>query len=118
MTNDFCHIELNTDDVGKVKEFYGGLFAWQLQDVPMGDHGTYTMIKPGSGPGGGIQKKPMPEAPSMWLTYIAVESVDATLEKAQKLGGKVIVPKTPIPDMGWLGIVADPTGAVFGVWCK
>lgn len=115
MKNEFCHIELTTDDVGKAKEFYGGLFSWKFEDVDMGGQ-TYTMINPGAGPGGGIMKKPMPDAPTAWVSYVMVEKVDATLKMAAKLGGKVIVPKTAIPNMGSFGIILDPTGGCLGVW--
>jgi predicted enzyme related to lactoylglutathione lyase len=64
MPNPFVHIELNTTDVDKSKAFYGKLFDWKLEDVPMGDGTTYTMIGVGEGTGGGILKNPMPGAPS------------------------------------------------------
>jgi predicted enzyme related to lactoylglutathione lyase len=115
MNNPFCHIELTTDNPGKAKEFYGKLFSWKLEDMPM-PGGTYTMVKPGEGPGGGIMKKPSPEAPTAWLTYVQVESVAATVEQAKKLGGKIVVDKQPIPDMGSFAVIADPTGGTFGVW--
>ena len=35
MPNPFVHVELNTTDVAKAKSFYGGLFDWQLEDMPM-----------------------------------------------------------------------------------
>lgn len=116
MKNEFCHIELTTDDVGKAKEFYGGLFSWKFEDVDMGGGMKYTMINPGAGPGGGIMKKPMPEAPTAWMTYVMVEKVDAAMKKAEKLGGKVIVPKTSIPNMGSFSIIQDPTGGCLAVW--
>lgn len=115
MNNVFCHVELSTDDPAKAKEFYGALFNWKLQDMDMGGM-TYTGIDTGAKPGGGMQKKPMPEAPTAWLTYVHVEDVAATLEKATQLGGTVVVPKTPIPNMGFFGIIVDPTGASIGVW--
>ena len=58
------------------------------------------------------------EAPSAWTVYVQVNDVDAAVAKAKTLGGNVIVPKTPIPQMGHFAIIADPTGAVFGIWAK
>ena len=72
MANAFVHVELNTTDVEKAKDFYSHLFDWTLEDLPMGDS-TYTMIKVGQGTGGGILKHPMPGAPSAWLAYMSVE---------------------------------------------
>ena len=64
MANPFVHIELSTTDVGKAKSFYGKLFDWDLEDVPMGEAGAYTMIKVGEGTGGGLVKQLIPGAPS------------------------------------------------------
>jgi predicted enzyme related to lactoylglutathione lyase len=69
MANPFVHVELNTPDVGKAKAFYGQLFGWKLEDVPLGPGATYTMIRPGEGTGGGIQKHPLTKAQSAWLAY-------------------------------------------------
>ena len=46
MPNPFCHIELNTTDLGAAKTFYGKLFDWQIEDIP---GGGYTFIKVGTG---------------------------------------------------------------------
>ena len=52
MAHPFVHVELMSTDVGKSKSFYGKLFDWTLEDMDMGDM-TYTLVKPGEGPGGG-----------------------------------------------------------------
>lgn len=118
MNNDFCHVELSTDNVDKAKDFYGKLFSWKFETMNMGDGKQYTTIQPGSGPGGGMMQKPMPDVPTMWLTYVQVDNVDATVEKARKMGGTIIVPKMPVTDMGHFAIIQDPTGGVFGVWAS
>src|SRR5712692_10435385 len=64
MANPFVHVELNTTDLDKAKTFYGRLFDWKLEDMKMGPAGTYTMISPGKGTGGGMLKHPVPGAPS------------------------------------------------------
>jgi uncharacterized protein len=116
MYNDFCHMELATDNLGTARKFYSNLFSWKMEDSEMGPGQAYTMIQTGSGPGGGMMVKPMPEAPNMWMVYVQVDDVEATLTKATHLGGKVIVPKTPVGAMGYIGIIQDPTGAALGVW--
>ena len=116
MANPFVHVELNTTDVGKAKAFYGSLFDWKLEDVPMGPSGTYTMIQPGEGTGGGILKHPEPGAPSIWLAYAIVDDVKASTAKARSLGAKVMKDVTEVPGMGWLSIITDPTGATLGLW--
>ena len=115
MPNPFVHIELNTTDVAKAKAFYGKLFDWKLEDVPMGDN-TYTMIKVGEGVGGGMMKHPMPGAPSVWIGYVQVDDVEAAMKKGESLGGKVIQPVTEVMGAGWISILLDPTGAAIGLW--
>ena len=48
MSNPFVHVELMSNDVGNAKSFYGKLFDWTFEDMPMGDR-TYTMIRVGEG---------------------------------------------------------------------
>ena len=113
MGNPFVHVELNTDDVGKAKKFYLKLFDWKISTLSLG----YTGIDVGKGgAGGGMQKKPMPGAPSMWLPYVQVDDVKKTVTKARKLGAEVLVDYMEIGDMGAIGIFTDPSGAAIGVW--
>lgn len=116
MANPFVHVELNSSDPAKAKEFYGKLFKWELQDMPM-ESGTYTMIGVGEGgTGGGITKHPMAGAPSAWIPYALVDDVVASTKEAQSLGGQVMHDVTEIPGMGKFSIIQDPTGGVLGLW--
>ena len=125
MANPFVHVEVNTTDVDKAKRFYGQLFDWQLEDVEMGpggppgllaSKGRYTMIKPGTGTGGGMLKQPVPGAPSSWQAYVAVEDIAASTQKAKSLGAKIMLDVTEVPGAGWMSIIIDPTGAALGLW--
>jgi predicted enzyme related to lactoylglutathione lyase len=115
MSNAFVHVELNTTDVGKAKAFYGKLFEWTLEDVPMGEM-AYTLIKVGKGTGGGMMKHPVPGAPSAWLAYVEVGDIHAATKKAASLGATVMKDVTEVMGMGWLSIIIDPTGAALGLW--
>ena len=115
MANSFVHVELNTTDVAKAKAFYGKLFEWTLEDVPMGDS-NYTMIKVGKGTGGGMMKHPVPGAPSAWLAYVEVDDIVAATKKAKSLGATIMKDVTDVMGMGQLSILIDPTGAALGLW--
>ena len=115
MANPFVHVELNTTDLGQAKTFYGKLFDWKMQDIPM-PQGSYTMIDVGEGTGGGMMKQPMPGAPSAWLPYVLVDDIKAATQKAKSLGATVMTDVTEVMDMGWLSIITDPTGAHLGLW--
>jgi predicted enzyme related to lactoylglutathione lyase len=116
MANPFVHVELNTTDPAKARAFYGKLFDWKLEDVPMGPGGTYTMINVGEGTGGGLMKHPMAGAPSTWLAYVLVDDVRAATDKAKALGATVAKDVTEVPGAGWFSIIVDPTGATLGLW--
>ena len=115
MANPFIHVELNTTDVAKAKSFYGKLFDWKLQDVPMPD-GAYTIIEVGEGTGGGLMKHPIPGAPSTWLAYVLVDDVKVATDKAKSLGATILKDVTEVPGRGWFSLIADPTGAALGMW--
>jgi predicted enzyme related to lactoylglutathione lyase len=119
MPNPFVHVELATTDLGKARQFYQNLFDWKLEDTPMDDGETYTMVEVGEndyGVGGGMMKTPMPGMPSNWMAYVSVDDVKAATEKAKSLGATVIRDITPVPGMGSFSIISDPTGAVLGLW--
>jgi predicted enzyme related to lactoylglutathione lyase len=117
VSNPFCHVELNTTDVKKAKDFYTKLFDWKLEDVPAPTpDGAYSMIKVGEGTGGGLMKNPIPGAPSFWLSYVLVDDIDASTKKAKSLGATVMKDVTEVMGAGWLSIIADPTGAHLGLW--
>jgi uncharacterized protein len=110
----FCWNELMTSDVAGAKAFYGGLFGWRPQDMPMPDM-TYTILQRGSDQAGGLMKHPMPGAPPAWMPYVCVSNVDASAGKIPSLGGKVIVPPQDIPNIGRFAVAIDPQGASFAM---
>lgn len=115
MPNAFVHIELNTTDVAKAKSFYGQLFDWKLDDSPMPDGTSYTMLSADEGPGGGMLKHPM-GGPSIWIPYVLVDDVHASTAKAKSLGGVVIRDVSEVAGTGWFSIILDPTGAAIALW--
>lgn len=117
MGNPFVHVELNTPDPKKAKEFYSKLFQWQLDDVENKEvpGGVYTTIKVGEGTGGGIMKQ-VPNGPSGWLAYVLVDDIRAATKKAQSLGAEVMKDVTEVMGMGWLSLIKDPTGSILGLW--
>ena len=115
MANPFVHVELATTNVPKAKAFYSKLFDWNLKDLPM-PGGIYTIIGVGKGTGGGMMKQCIPGAGSAWMPYVLVKDIDKATKKAKKLRAKIMKDVTEVEGMGWLSIVVDPTGAMFGLW--
>jgi len=112
----FSWNELMTLNVDKAKKFYGDLFGWEMEDMPM-EGMTYTVIKVKGDEIGGIMGTP-PEAagvPPHWGAYVTVRDVDAASKKAEALGGQIIVPPTDIPKVGRFSVIQDPQGAAIAM---
>jgi uncharacterized protein len=115
MSNPFAYAELHTDAPAAAKAFYSQLLSWGMEDAPKSE-GRYTEITPGEGfPAGLTQNKH--GGGSHWLTYIRVDDVAASMEKAQRLGARVLAEVQQIPE-GKFGVLVDPTGATFGLYEK
>lgn len=116
--NGFCWVELNTSDPAAAKKFYAEIFGWDMQDMTM-PTGTYTMTNIGGKMVSGIGMLPENAkkmgAPPHWLSYVAVEDLDAAIKKAGELGGKVLVPAMDVGP-GKMSVLQDPTGGVLGIW--
>lgn len=116
MPNPFVHVELQTKDLPKAKDFYAKLFGWKLEDVSMPAGGSYTMINVGEGTGGGMMASPDPAAPPQWLAYVGVDDVRAATAKARELGATVCQDVMEVGEYGWMSVIADPTGAALAMW--
>ena len=114
MANPFVHLELSTSDVGKAKEFYTKLFGWTFTDNDMGSGMIYSTFKPDTGPGGGLYS--MPGSPTAWLAYVGVDEINAATKKATSLGAKITLGPQEIPNVGWMTILTDPTGAAIALF--
>lgn len=55
-------------------------------------------------------------AEALDVNYIGVASVDEFVRRAERLGAKVVVPKMPVPTMGWFAQLQDTEGNIFAVW--
>ncbi len=111
MPNKVCHFEIPGNDPEKLAEFYGKIFDWEIEKMP-GDM-DYWLIK-AEGVGGGIFKRPMPEAKH--INYISVDCIDEWSKKIEEAGGKIVAPKAPVPGMGWFAVALDPQNNPFGIW--
>ena len=119
-TGTFVWNEVGTTDTETCKKFYTALFDWKTREMDMGPSGTYTIFQVAGKDIGGLykmkaQQQQMGVTPH-WLTYVGVENVDESAKKAEKLGGRVIVPPTDIPETGRFAVLTDPTGAAFAIY--
>jgi len=114
----FVWHELMVPSPSSSPSFYKSITGWDTQKFDGGM--DYQLWVNGQAPVGGLMELPKELAsngvPSHWLHYVGVSDVDATVKKAQELGGNVNVPPTDIPGVGRFAILADPQGAVFAVY--
>jgi predicted enzyme related to lactoylglutathione lyase len=108
--------ELVTRDVEKAKKFYGDIIGWTFDGMPMPD-GTYWVAKMGDQPVGGLFPIAGPQwdgVPEHWMSYLAVDDVDARVKKATAAGAKLMRPAFDIPGVGRIAILTEPGGAGVG----
>jgi uncharacterized protein len=113
----FCWNELMTRDVERVKRFYESTIGWSFQAMPMADGGTYWVAMLDGKPAAGIFSLNAPGydgVPESWMSYLAVDNVDARVEKAIKAGAKLMKPIFDVPGVGRIAILQEPTGAGVG----
>jgi predicted enzyme related to lactoylglutathione lyase len=116
----FCWIELGTTDQAGARAFYGALFGWSVQQMPMGPDDVYDFYQiDGKPAAAGYKLRPEQVAqgvPPNWRLYIAVENVDTSAAHAATLGAKVLGGPFDVYDAGRMALVQDPTGAAFALW--
>jgi predicted enzyme related to lactoylglutathione lyase len=111
----FGWIDLGTTDTEAGKKFYTKLFGWKADSQPVPEGGTYTLFTKGGKMVAGLGDAQQ-GMPPMWSSYVIVDDADAVEAKAKELGGQVLMGAIDVMDTGRMAIIADPTGAVFGVW--
>lgn len=115
-----CWNELHTRQYDEAKRFYGEVFGYSYQGMMGGSENGYaTFSLPGSEDGvGGIcddtAMPDAPEAPTHWLTWFAVDDVDASTALVAELGGQAMMPPMDMP-VGRASVVAGPQGEFFGL---
>lgn len=114
MAHPVVHWEIAAKDAKKLQDFYGKLFEWKIDaNNPM----NYGMVQTGGegGIGGGIFTPP--DGTTTYVTfYVHVDDLQSSLAKAEALGGKTILPPTPIPNIGSCAMFTDPEGNVIGLF--
>ncbi|WP_026922512.1 VOC family protein [Glycomyces arizonensis] len=115
-------VDTNSPDFDRDLEFYTELFGWKAVDSGK-EFGHYTDLRIGESERsgrtvGGI----VPESPnylnasSRWTVQFYVADCAKATKRAEKLGGAVHIPPTPVADNLVYSMVFDPNGAMFGLF--
>jgi len=115
------HFEIHADKPERAIAFYRGLFGWSIEKF--GDQ-PYWLIKTGESGSPGIDGGLMPrrgprptdgQPMNGFPCTVDVPNLDASLEKATATGGRVVVPKMGVANVGWLAFCVDTEGNIFGM---
>ncbi len=109
-----CYVEIPATDVDASARFYAEVFRWTIR--VRGDGQRAFDDTTGAVSGSWVLGRPPLREPGM-LTYIMVDSIDATLRKVATAGGKVATPLTPLGAAGEaFATVVDPAGNLLGLY--
>jgi predicted enzyme related to lactoylglutathione lyase len=98
-------------DAGALSAFYRDLFDWEISEVP----GDYFMATPeGERPSGGIGADPS-GGPGHVTFYADADDLQGMLDKAERLGGRTIMPPSEPMEGTRIALFADPEGHVIGL---
>lgn len=110
-----CWVDLASSDAPRARDFYTALFGWTADEAGAEYGGYITFRKDGRTVAG--LGPAMPGTPAnAWLTHLLVEDADAAEKAADDNGAQSLAPAMDVGDQGRLAIVADPGGAVVGLW--
>lgn len=110
MAHPVMWFEVLGQDDQKLRKFYSGLFGWTIEQ-----NGPYGLVNTGETRGipGGVG--PVMPGARPWVTfYVETPDVAASLTRAERLGGKTVMPRTVLPDVT-LGVFEDPEGHAIGL---
>ena len=122
MAGQVVHFEVPADDIDRAQNFYRDAFGWRMRSLPEMNYTLVTTTPTGddgmpTGTGainGGMMLRGDPvTAP---IITIDVDDIDAALATIERLGGKTVVGRQAVGDMGWAAYFTDSEGNTIGLW--
>jgi predicted enzyme related to lactoylglutathione lyase len=109
------HFEIPASEPERLASFYKNVFGWKIERWP--GPVEYWLVNTGAegqpGINGGLTRRQDPVVST--TNTIGVAAVDRAVTSVENAGGKLIMPKTAIPTVGYFAYLQDPEGNVFGV---
>jgi uncharacterized protein len=121
MSGRVVHFEIPVDDAERAQAFYRQAFGWELTSLPGMDYtlavtgptGDEGPTEPGYINGGLLRRGANHETPVM---VVDVADIDAALAKIEELGGRTVVGRQQVGDLGWTAYFTDAEGNHLGLW--
>jgi uncharacterized protein len=116
--NTFIWLDLHTSDREAAKKFYGTLFDWSYDEVPIKGGPDYSIALVRGSRVAGISptRDANPPMPSQWISYVSVENVDEVAKTAESMGARLLQQPLDVTQLGRVAVVEDLSGGVVGVW--
>jgi uncharacterized protein len=107
-----AHLELHTADLRGARTFYSELLGWRPELIEAAQR-SYLALDLGEGPSGGIVECGTER--TLWLPYVSVPEVGSATERAERLGGSILLGPREGP-AGWRSVVRAPDGGEIAFW--
>jgi len=115
MNNRVVHFEIPSDNPEKTIAFFQTVFGWNFQKFGTEDYWLASTGDENSrGINGALMKKKDPRQPI--VNTILVESIDDYVQKIESAGGKIVVAKMSVPNVGYVAYFMDPDNNIHGIW--
>lgn len=115
----FCWVDLAASDAGAARHYYEQLFGWRSRDQKT-NGGVFTRLSVDHHDVGSLYQLQRLHieagVPSHWTPYVRVADAEESVERAEALGGKVMVRPFTVPGLARIAVVLDPVGAHVGLW--
>jgi predicted enzyme related to lactoylglutathione lyase len=109
--------ELRTRDAERAMKFYAGTIGWSFDTSCTPDGFTYCVATMGGRPVAGLFPLTSPRfdgVPESWMSFLAVDDVDARAAKAVAAGAELVMPIFDVPNVGHIAMLREPSGAGIG----
>ena len=115
----FCWVDLAAADAKSAIAFYGALFGWTAQEQKA-NGGSFIRLRLNGEDVGSLYQLGRMEisggVPSHWTPYIRVENVEIAVERAEALGGRMLIAPFAVDGIARIALIRDPAGAHVGLW--
>jgi predicted enzyme related to lactoylglutathione lyase len=112
MAHPVLHFEILGSNGAALQKYYAELFGWEINADNPQNYGMVTGIEPGIGGGVG----PSQDGKPFVTVYVQSDDLQASLDKAESLGGKTVMEPMDIPDGPTIAMFSDPEGNVVGLF--
>lgn len=112
MSHPVVHFEVMGKDGKALQDFYSELFGWKVDTNNPMEYGIVDTGANGAGIGGGVGANP----DGQYVTfYVQSDDLQASLDKAEELGGKTVTPPQELPMGISIALFNDPEGNLIGL---